>query len=339
MTSVIIIFIVAYIAVLAYMLLQPCLVKVSVAGQKRAKLRWNFSLLTKERVISRIIWSFIGFVALVYCTSLLVPLIWMLYTSFKGPIEYTISTFAFTKMWHLENYSIVFNMLNNITEGTRTYGMAEMLVNSVWYAIVTNLNSIFWTSAIAYVMARFNFIGNKFIYSLGIVIMLVPIVGSGTTGIIFMQKIGLYDKMYVSTLIPPSTPFSGMNFMMIYAAFKAIPHDYSDAARIDGANEYRIMFQIVGPMVLPTMATFFILGFVGSWNAYETFLINYPSTPNLAFGMWRFQSGTGATAGSGGATIPQILAGFVICMIPSSILYLSSQKLIYSKFTVGGLKG
>ncbi len=339
MTSVIIIVIVAYVALLAFMLLQPCLVKISVAGQRKAKLHWDFSLLTKERAISRIIWSLIGFLALSYCASLLLPLVWMFYTSFKDPIEYTISTFAFTKVWHFDNYTKVFSMLNNITEGIRTYGMGEMLFNSAWYAVIVNINAIFWTSAVAYVMARFQFIGNKFVYSLGIIIMLVPIVGTGMSNIIFFQKIGLYDKMYISTLIPPSTPFSGMNFMMIYAAFKAIPHDYSDAARIDGANEYRIMFQIVGPMVLPTMATFFILGFVNSWNAYETFLINYPSTPNLAFGMWKFQSGTGATAGSGGATIPQILAGFVICMIPSAILYLSSQKLIYSKFTVGGLKG
>ncbi len=336
MIMVIIVLVVLYLALLAYMLLGPCLVKVS-AGEGERKVRFDFSMLTKERVFSRILWSLVGFLALAYCISLLLPLVWMFYSSFKGMDDYIENKFALPKAWHIENYLKTLYWLNNQTDGIHYYGLGQMLFNSLYYAVISNLGSIFWTSAVAYVMARFTFVGNKFIYSLGIIIMLLPIVGSGTTSIMFMQKINLYDKMYISILIPSATPFSGLNFMMLYSAFKAIPHDYSDAARIDGANEYRIMFQIVGPMVLPTMATFFILGFVSSWNSYESFLINYPSTPNLAFGMWTFQQYAGN--GREGATQPQVLAGLTLCMIPSAILYISSQKLIYSKFTVGGLKG
>jgi ABC-type glycerol-3-phosphate transport system permease component len=97
------------------------------------------------------------------------------------------------------------------------------------------------------------------------------------------------------------------------------------------------MFKIILPMVLPTCATLFVLDFITQWNAYESFLIWYPSTPNIAYGMYTFQNN--ASQGSGAATVPEILAGFIMCMIPSSILYLSTQKLIQSKFTVGGLKG
>ena len=132
-----------------------------------------------------------------------------------------------------------------------------MLFNSLYNATVGPLVGIFWITVVAYVMARFKFIGNSFIYNLGILIMMIPIVGSTAAQMIFKQKIGLYDQLYLSCLVPPATPFSGMQFMVIYGALKAIPHDYSDAARIDGANEYSIMFRIIIPMVIPTCATFF----------------------------------------------------------------------------------
>ena len=213
-----------------------------------------------------------------------------------------------------------------------------MLFNSIVYAGISPLVSVFWVTLVAYIMARYPFKGNAFIYNLGLIIMMFPIVGNTASDMIFKQKIGLYDNMYLSILVPPATAFSGMYFLMLYGAFKGIPKAYSEAAKIDGANDYVIMFRVIIPLVLPTCATLYVLGFVAAWNAYESFLIWYPSTPNLGYGMWYFQYHA-KTDGSSAVRTPTILAGFVVCMIPSIALYLSSQKLITGKFTVGGLKG
>ncbi len=325
-----------YLVILAVMIFVPCITRTSSANGK--KITFDFSPLNTSFIISRILWSFVGFLALVYCITLIYPLLWMFYTSIKQPIDYTINSFSLPNFKNLywDGYRQV-NYFLTIREGTKTYGIGEMLFNSLYNATVGPLVGMFWITVVAYVMARFKFVGNAFIYNLGILIMMVPIVGSTAAAMIFKQKIGLYDQLYISCLVPPATPFSGMQFMVIYSALKAIPKDYSDAARIDGANEYGIMFKIIIPMVIPTCATFFILNFISAWNTYESFLVWYPSTPNLMFGMWKFQSGTGASAL--GATTPDILAGFVVCMIPTMVLYLSAQKLITSKFTVGGLKG
>ena len=90
------------------------------------------------------------------------------------------------------------------------------------------------------------------------------------------------------------------------------------------------------PMILPTDMVIFVLSFLGSWNDYQTFMIWLPSTPNLAYGLYMFQ---GISRKLYKASTVEIMAGFSLVIIPTVILYVSSQKLILSKFTVGGLKG
>ncbi len=298
-------------------------------GSKKAKITTSF-------IISKFLWSVVILLAILYSLSILVPLFWMAYTAVKDSVDFAISTFALPTSVHFENFLIVLEKLK-IREGLYEYDVLDMLFNSLVYSLVTPLVSIFWITIVAYVMGRFKFFGNKFLYSLGVILMMVPIVGSLSSEMIIKKAWGLYDNMYVSMLIPPSLSFSGIYFMMLYGVFKNIPLTYSEAAYIDGASELSVMFRIVMPMALPTCATLYILSFITAWNSYESFLIWYPSTPNLAYGMYRFQSAS--TAGAEGATVPQIMAGFIIAMIPSLILFLSSQKLIKSNFMVGGIKG
>lgn len=308
----------------------------TVSGKTKISLK----AVTGDKVASSCFWGIVGAVAIVYCISLIIPLAWSLMTAFKTPVDYILNSFGFPKVKKFglapENFINVLKRFQ-LRQGTRLYGLFDMLFNSLLYAIVPSLSGVFWMTAVAYVMARYKFWGNKALYNLGLVVMLIPIVGNMASSMIIKKAMGLYDNMYVSILIPPATAFSGMHFLILYGALKAIPFAYSEAAEIDGASRYAVMFKIILPMVLPTCATLFILDFITNWNSYESFLIWYPSTPNIAYGMYTFQST--ASQGSGAATVPEILAGFIMCMIPSAILYLSSQKLIQSKFTVGGLKG
>ncbi len=303
--------------------------------QKRV---FSFEAMTVSFVVSRLIWALIGVVMLVYAFTLIMPIFWMLYTSVKGHIAYIDSTFALPQLndLHFENYRHAIERLE-ITEGIYTYGLDDMLFNSFFAAIVGPLTGVFWTTLVAYIMSRFRFIGNRLLYNLGILLMMIPIVGNTASTMIIYKQWGLYDNLYVMTLIPPSTAFSGMNFLVIYGALKAIPLTYSEAAYLDGASEYTVMFRIIIPMVIPTCATFYLLGFIASWNSYESYLIWYPSTPNLSYGMYKYTHS--ATTGAGALSMPEILAGLTFATIPSTVLYLSFQKIIRSKLTVGGLKG
>ena len=122
---------------------------------------------------------------------------------------------------------------------------------------------------------------------------------------------------------------------MFSGAFKGLANDYREAAMIDGAGHYSIMFKIYYPMVFPLMAAVFLLGFIGNWNNYMIVVTYLPSYPNLAYGIYMFE----LMSTNDGYSVPEILAGFIIVAIPTAIIWILSQKLITSKLTVGGLKG
>ena len=360
----VVVFVLAWIAIFCILMKPHVWVKdTGVRMDARAKVKHHFSMAgaTPSIIVSKIIWSFIGVIMLVYALSLILPLVWMFYTSVKSDLAFINSTFLIPGFypedtlqnvppdkldyvmeqlngWHWENYIIAIQNLKVDKGVGDPYTVVDMVFNSVITSVWGPFKSVFWLTVTAYVMARCKFPGNRFLYNYGIVLMIVPIYGTGATNMIFMRNLGLYDNLYVAELVmQPSTTWSGMNFLIMYGALKAIPMTYTEAAQLDGASQLSIMFKIIIPMVLPTCATFYLLGFIGQWNAYESFLVMYPSYPNIAYGVYRFQRE--ASNGNVGLTTPQIFAGIVFVAIIPMILYLSFQKIIRSKFTVGGLKG
>ena len=272
----------------------------------------------------------------VYCVSLLLPLFWMLMTSLKDEINYTIDNFGFPTTLHFENFSDVLTKYLYVDIGNLRYGVDTMFMNSIILAVGSTFMNVFFTILCAYALSRFSFKGNKLIYTIGVVIMVMPIVGSLPATFMIKRALNIYDNMFLH-ILTSGGGFSGMNFLILYAAFKAIPKDFNEAAEIDGAGDYLILFRIMMPMILPTATTLFVLGFIGAWNDYSTPLVWLPSYPNLPFGMYAFQMG--ATGGGDGAGMTVIMAGFVIVMIPTVIIYACAQKIMNSNFVVGGIKG
>ncbi|MDY2901735.1 MAG: ABC transporter permease subunit, partial [Candidatus Borkfalkiaceae bacterium] len=214
------------------------------------------------------------------------------------------------------------------------YRFPQMFGFSVIWAFSTSLINVFFTTIVAYVMAKYRFRGREFLYALGIFVMITPIVGNFPSAMTVKKALHVYDNMLLTVITTPSTVFSGVHFMLMFAAFKHVSWTYAEAAFIDGASDHRVMYAIMIPLVLPTCAVLFVLQFLGAWNDYGTFIIWLPSYPTLAYGMLTFQ----ANADKYGATMPEIMAGFTLVAIPNIILYLAAQKLILAKFTVGGLK-
>ena len=275
-------------------------------------------------------------ILVVYCVTLFVLPIWMILTSFKDPIEYATNTFGLPTTISFENYKSVFNKLKIAIDDYTEYNMFHMFGFSLIYSLGSSFVNVFLTTCMAYVLSKYKFFGRNFIYNLGIVVMIVPIIGSLPSAMMVKDAMNIYDNMFLHILTSPATCFSGMNFLLLYGAFKSIPWDYAEAVFIDGGNDYTAFFKMYLPMILPTDMVIFVLSFLGSWNDYQTFMIWLPSTPNLAYGLYMFQ---GISRKLYKASTVEIMAGFSLVIIPTVILYVSSQKLILSKFTVGGLKG
>lgn len=273
-----------------------------------------------------------------YAFSLTIPLFWTLISSFKGIIDFETSPFGWPRRFEFLNYVEIFGMMkvnaldrdNNLVR----YGMDVMLVNSFVIAGLPPLVNLFFTALVAYVVSRFDFVGKNFIFNLGIIVMIIPIVGNLPSALMVAKSLGTYNNILANILFAPSNIF-GLNFLILYGAYKSIPWAYAESASMDGANNYTILFRIMLPIILPTIAVLYTLSFLGAWNDYLGPMIWLPSYPNLAYGMYYFQY----NAAISGATMPHILAAFGVVMVPTCLLFLIMQKLILSKFSVGGLKG
>lgn len=286
-------------------------------------------------IVKIFVWLFM----VVHCLSFVWALWWCVTSSFKGLIDFTLHPFGLPEIWKWSNYKEAFakfSMLAPTPDGTIVrYGMAPMLLYSFLYAGGTTFVLMVLITLCAYVISKYNFLGKEFIYTLGIVLMVIPIIGAGPADMRLNRLIGRYNNMLFVILTPSGTVFSGYQFLMIYSAFKGVSSSYAEAAEMDGAGHWLIFFKIMLPMVLPTVATFFILNFIGYWNGYGTFLVYLPSYPSLSLGIFDFE----ARSSVEGVPATIVMACYVIVMIPTAALYLSSQKMITAKFIVGGLKG
>ena len=270
-----------------------------------------------------------------YCVSLLIPVLWMIWSSFKDDYSFTVFPFEFPDVWYPSNYPEVLQMLRvkGIRNGAYySYGVVEMTGYSLLIAGLMPISSIFWPMVSGYILSKYNFRGKKFLIGLNLFIMTVPFVGTLPAGLRIHKAIGSYDNLLLRVVLS-ATPF-GFNFILFYGAFKAISNSYMEAAFIDGASHFKVMIRIMLPMMIPMFAARYILLFVQEWNDYMTVITWLPSYPNLAFGMYMFQN----EAARNNVAMPHILAGFVIVAIPTSILWIFSQRLITSKLMVGGLK-
>ena len=163
--------------------------------------------------------------------------------------------------------------------------------------------------------------------------MIIPVVGSLSSSLAIRRALGIYDNL-IPYLLTSSSGF-GFNFILLYGAFKSISWTYAEAAFIDGAGHHTVMYRIFMPMMMPTLFALFVLGFVGGWNDYMTIITYLPSYPNLAYGIYMFNSLSTVNQHSD----PVVMAGFVLVAIPTVTIWCISQKFVSNKVVVGGLKG
>ena len=276
---------------------------------------------------------------IIYCITLLIPLIWMFISSFKAIDDYTLNMFGLPNRWVISNYEQVFEVFK-VQYTTKSgdivkYNIWGMAVYSIIWTFSSSFVHVLFCSMCAYVLAKFRFFGSEFLYSLGIFVMIIPIIGSTPAIMLLRRQLGIYNNMLLLLLTSQSGAFSGLHFMLLYAAFKRVPSTYGEAVKIDGGNNYTIFFRIMLPMVIPSMVAIFVLQFLATWSDYNTFIIWLPSYPSLSVGVYKFQQESTKT----GLPMPIVLATLIIVIIPTTALYLGTQKILMSKFTVGGLKG
>ncbi|MEH7545474.1 carbohydrate ABC transporter permease [Neobacillus vireti] len=203
--------------------------------------------------------------------------------------------------------------------------------NSALITIVQTVAVLALCSMVGYGLAQYRFKGRNFIFLLVLIMLMVP----GDILLIPMYKLindlGLMDTfagVILPGVIPPATVF----FFRQYAV--GIPHDFAEAARIDGAGEFRIFWQIYVPMMKPAFGAMTIMTSMGAWNNFLWPLIVMRSDENLVI-----PAGLLTAMTPYGNNYDIVFSGSMMSIIPIIVLFLFNQKSFISGMTIGGVKG
>lgn len=276
-------------------------------------------------------------VLIIYMISLIIPMIWMLYTSLKGVVDFQIDSVFPTFPLDFEPYVMAFdNFFMRVDDGmggTKIVAFEGMMFNSVVYSLGCALIQTSVICVTAYTTSRFNFKFDKVIYNIVIITMILPIVGSLPSELRVARFFGLYNKIYGMFIM--KAHFLGMYYLVFHAMFKGIPKDYDEAAYIDGADNFTVFFKIILPLAAGTFLTIALINFIGYWNDYTTPLVYMPDYPTIAFGLYDFvQSPVGDRVHK-----PVKLAACMLVFLPNFAIFLIFREKLIGNISMGGLKG
>jgi len=257
----------------------------------------------------------------VWTVLIIVPLLWTLLSSFKTTSEIFASPFSLPKKWSFDNYVSAWT-----TAGIGRYFFNTVVVVGCALVIVMILGAM-----CAYVLARFTFFGNRFIYYMMIAGLTFPIFLAIVPLFFVMRNIGLLNTLpgLIVVYVAFALPFT---VFFLYPFFRALPGEVSEAAEIDGASEWRKFFQVMLPMARPGMAAVAIFNFLGLWNqfllpiALNTKKNNYV----LSQGMAEFASQAGYNVNFG-----RLFAAVVIMILPVAIVYILFQRQLQGSVSHG----
>ena len=272
---------------------------------------------------------------IVYVISLISPLVWAFITSFKDNTDFRTNVIGLPKEW-IWNYSIVFQefYVEVVTESGMEYvGFSVLFMNSILYAIGCAFFQTLIPCLTAYGCAKFPYKFSKIVYTTVIVVMILPIVGNAPAEMAMAKALGVYDHIWGVWLMKAN--FLGMYFLVFYSSFKSLPNAYTEAAKIDGASNFRIMVLIILPLIKNLFASILLINFINFWNDYQTPLLYLPSHPTAAQGVYNLAF----TTKNHLAKIPMRMAGAMILFVPIFLIFILFQKRLLGNVTMGGIKG
>ena len=254
----------------------------------------------------------------------LLPLLFMVFTSFKGVAESVTSTTLLPKEWTFENYIELFH-------NTDTSPVIQWLINTAIITICGTALRITTSVLAAYALARLNVPGKKIILIGLIWAMAIPeIVTYFPLFYIFKQIGGL--NTYWALILP-----SGSGVMCIYLIYNFLidfPKELEEAGLVEGANIFQILWHIVLPSVKPVVITQAFITFLGLYNSYlwPSLVINKNETRTITLGIAALVLGENYTNPG------MMMASTVVSVIPIMIIFIFANKYIVKGFTHSGIK-
>ncbi len=252
------------------------------------------------------------------------PFFWMLSSALKLPQH------VFSPNWIPNPVA-----WNNFPDALTSVPFHIYFKNSAIIAVASTAGTVLSASLVAYSFARLRWPGRDTWFAIILATMMLP-------GVVTMiPTYILFSRLHwVNTFLPLTVPafFGGgaFNIFLLRQFFRTIPMELSEAARIDGASELRIWWQIIMPLAQPALATVIIFAFNGAWQDYMGPLIYLSSEDRytLQLGLTMFKAGGGG--------IPMwhwMMAASLVVMLPVLVVFFVGQKYFVEGVTLTGIKG
>jgi multiple sugar transport system permease protein len=252
---------------------------------------------------------------------ILLPVIWMILTSFKP--EGTITSHPsqlFPTHWTLSNYHQVLKAIP----------FARQFGNTVIFAGTVTIVSLLFDSMTAYALARLDFPGKRLLFIAVLLFLMLPIQITLIPVYQLVAKLSLVNT-FPGLIIPRATNAFGIFFLRQF--FLGIPRDLGEAARIDGAGEFRIYWRIILPLARPALLTLGLFHFMFNWNDLLWPLIITTST-----NMQTLPAGLALFTGQHVVQYGLLMAGATMAMLPMLAAFIFVQRKFIQGIATTGLK-
>jgi multiple sugar transport system permease protein len=262
----------------------------------------------------------------------LVPIVWLSVASTKDNRD-LFNTFG---LWFGREFNLFNNIVDVFTVQDGIY--LRWAMNTVLYAGVSAVGATLLASMAGYAFAKFDFPGGKLLFSITLGAIMIPMTALAIPTYLLFAQVGITNTPWAVILPSLVSPF-GVFLMRVYAA-DAIPDSLIEAARVDGASEFRIFWQVGLRLLGPGIVTVLLFNLVATWNNYFLPLIMlrsselYPLTVGLAQ-----QSAISAAGGGAQALFSTVITGSFLSIVPLIIAFLYLQRYWRTGLATGGVKG
>jgi multiple sugar transport system permease protein len=268
--------------------------------------------------------TWVGFLLiLVWC---LLPVVWIISLSFKGPSETAAGSAQFLpKEPTLQNYTDIFNNSD----------FKDSLINSFGIAAISTTLSVILATLAAYAIARLEFKGKRLVLSIALAIAMFPVVALVGPLFDLWRALGLFNT-WPGLIIPYMSFTLPLAIWTLSAFFREIPWEMEQAAQVDGATSWQAFRKVIVPLASPGVFTAAILTFFFAWNE---FVLALSLTSTTASRTVPAQLSYFVGPDPFNPPYGQLATASVLVTIPIIFIVLLFQRKIVAGLTSGAVKG
>jgi multiple sugar transport system permease protein len=253
---------------------------------------------------------------------MIIPFYWVLVTAFVPPLE----AFGKPPDWTPTNLT-----LENVRRVFDAMPFWQQFFNSVKVSLLVTVGSVTTSTMAAYAFARLQFPGRDILFVIFLAALMVPGQVTVIPTFILMRNLGLmntHEALWIPGLI------NVFGIFLLRQFFLRTPRDLEEAARLDGAGHFRVMFQIALPLAAPAISALAVLTFQGAWNDFfhPNLFLTSPDMFTLPVGLVSLRAMFGGTPTT-------IFAGITLVLIPVLIVFLFAQRRLTESIALTGIRG